>query len=57
MDIIIDKQHEPKITLATKIVFKYKAKTVSILNKKPKAANKIVHFKSVILPLKLMNCF
>ena len=33
------------------------ANTVSILNRKPKDANKIVHLKSVILPLRLINCF
>ena len=33
------------------------AKTVSILNRKPNEANKIVHLRSVILPLKFINCF
>ena len=39
IDIIIDRQHDPKITLATNKVSKYNANTVNILNKKPKAAN------------------
>ena len=29
----------------------------NMLNKKPNAANNIVHLKRVILPLRLMNCF
>ena len=55
--MIIDKQHDPKITLAKKTSSKYNANTVNMLNKKPNAANNIVHLKSVILPLKFINCF
>ena len=57
IEIIIDKQQEPKITLAIKTSSKYNAKTVNILNKNPKAANKIVHLKRLILELKFKNCF
>ena len=57
IDIIIDRQHDPKITLAKNKVSKYNANTVSILNKKPKAANIIVHLRIDILLLKLINCF
>ena len=57
IDIIIDRQHEPKITLAVNTSSRYKAKTVNILNKKPKAANLIVHLKTEIQLLKLINCF
>jgi ribosomal protein L23 len=57
IDIIIDKQQEPKINLAIKTSFKYRPNTVNILNKKPNAANMIVQRSSVIRPLKLMNCF
>ena len=57
IDIIIDKQHDPKITLAKKTSSKYRANTVNILNKKPNAPNIIDHLSKVILPLKLINCF
>ena len=57
IDIIIDKQHDPKINLATIKLSRYKAKTVNMLKRNPKAANKIVHLKRVILPLKFINCF
>ena len=53
----MDKQQDPKITLARKTSSKYSANTVSILNKKPNAANNIVHLKRVILPLRFINCF
>ena len=53
----MERQHDPKINRAIKISFKYKPKTVIILNKKPKAANIIVHRNNVILPLKFINCF
>ena len=55
--MIIDRQHDPKIILAISTSSRYRAKTVSILKRKPKAANKIVHLNRVILPLKLINCF
>ena len=55
IDIIIDKQQVPNISLAKKTSSKYKAKTVNMLNKKPNAANIIVHLIIVILLLKFMN--
>ena len=55
IDIIIDRQQDPKIILATNILSKYKANTVSILNKKPKAENIIVSFKTPILSFKFIN--
>ena len=45
IDIIIDIQHVAKINLAIKIDSKYKPKTVSILNKKPRLAAPIAYFK------------
>ena len=53
----MDKQQDPNITLAKNSLSKYNPKTVSILNKNPKAANKIVHLNKVILVLRLINCF
>jgi hypothetical protein len=55
--MIIDKQHDPKIILATKSSSKYRAKTVSILKRKPKDAKRIVHLNKVIRPLRFINCF
>ena len=49
IDIIIDKQQDPKIILATNIFSRYSAKTVNILNKNPNAENIIVYFKTFIL--------
>ena len=57
IDSIIDKQHDPKITLAIKILSRYKPKTVSILNKKPNAPNIIANLITLILAFKLINCF
>ena len=57
IEIIIDKQQDPKITLAINSSSKYRANTVNMLNKKPKAANNIVHLKIEIRLLKFKNCF
>ena len=57
IDIIIDKQQDPNMTLATNKVSRYSANTVNILNKNPKAANIIVHLKIDIRLLKFINCF
>ena len=50
-------QHVPKIILAIKVLPKYKANTVNILNKKPNPPNAKVYFNKVILPFKFSNCF
>ena len=42
---IIQIQHEAKPNLAYKTKSKYKSKTVTILNKKPKAENPITNFR------------
>ena len=51
----MERQQEANIILAEKTSFKYKAKTVPILNKKPKAANNIENFSTLILLLRLIN--
>ena len=43
--MIIEIQHDANINLATKIASKYKARTVDILNKKPKLDAPIEYFK------------
>ena len=45
IDKIIDIQQLAKINLAIRILSRYKHKTVSILNKKPKLAEPIAYFK------------
>ena len=55
IDIIIDKQQEPNINLAISKLSKYRANTVSILNKKPNAANIMQYFITTILLSKFIN--
>ena len=45
MEIIIEMQQEANINLATKMASKYNARTVDILNKKPKLDAPIEYFK------------
>ena len=45
MEKIIQIQQDAKLNLAKKTKSKYKSKTVSILNKKPKAENPITNFR------------
>ena len=57
IDKIKDKQHEPKMNLAKNRLSKYRAKTVIILNKKPKLANPRVNFIHLTLSFKFISCF
>ena len=45
IEIIMEMQQEAKINLATKMASKYNARTVDILNKKPKLDAPIEYFK------------
>ena len=51
----MDRQQDAKINLAINKVSKYRAKTVSILNKKPNAANIMQYLITTILLSKFMS--
>ena len=57
IEIIIHKQQAANINLANNKISRYNAKTVSMLNKKPKLAKPIVYFSKFVLPFRLCNCF